>query len=171
MSAQLEERLAAMEARVRIMEDEMAIVRLISSYGPTVDSGQSQVAAALWTANGTYDVGGMEAFAGTEAIAALFDRESHQGLIRGGAGHVLNQPWVRVVGDRAVALGYSVVFKWDGRAFEVFRVSANRWELERRMEGWRVVQRTNRLLNGAQEARALLGSVNETGVGATPPRA
>ena len=162
MSKTLEERLNLVEIRVQSIEDELAIQRLIASYGPTVDSGQSQAAAELWKADGTYDVGGMGASVGTSAIEALFEGEQHQGLIRGGAGHVLNQPWVRVEQDSATAIGYSVVFKWDGAAFVVFRVSANKWELERSPAGWKIVRRTNRLLNGAEEARLLLGTVGKT---------
>jgi hypothetical protein len=155
----MEDRFTVLEERLRKIEDELAIHRLIASYGPTVDSGQSHVAAALWTRDGVYDVGGMGAAAGTGAIAALFDGPAHQELIAGGAGHVLNQPHVQIDGDQAVAIGYSVVFKWDGRAFGVFRVAANRWELARFPPGWKVVRRTNRLLNGAEEARALLGTL------------
>jgi hypothetical protein len=39
---------------------------------------------------------------------------------------------------------------------QAHRVSANRWELERVGGTWRVVRRTNRLLDGTPEARALL---------------
>ena len=36
------------------------------------------------------------------------------------------------------------------------RVSANRWELERIDGTWRVIRRTNRLLDGTPQARRLL---------------
>jgi hypothetical protein len=38
----------------------------------------------------------------------------------------------------------------------VWRVAANRWELLRTPAGWRVTARTNRLLDGTEEARDLL---------------
>ena len=61
-----------------------------------------------------------------------------------------------VDGDRATALGHSCVFRHAGEGFEAWRVSANRWELERRTEGWRVRRRVNRPLDGSEAARALL---------------
>jgi hypothetical protein len=155
----IEKRLEQLEARLQIAEDELAIHRLIASYGPAVDCGDSQAAAALWKADGSYDVGGMSVAAGNAAIAALFDGEQHQGLIREGAAHVLSTPWVRIEGARATAIGYSVVFRRDAGGFVVFRVAANRWELERESDNWTVLRRTNRLLDGAQAARDLLHTV------------
>ncbi len=157
----MEEWLAQLETRLRRLEDELAIQRLIGSYGPSVDSGRSQSAAALWTANGVYDLGDMGISAGAAAVAALLDGPTHQDLIGAGAGHVLSQPQVRIDGDHAVAIGYSVVYRWNGSAFIVHRVAANRWELERVSSAWRVRRRVNRLLNGASEARALLANLSE----------
>lgn len=121
----MEERLAQLETRLRKLEDELAIQRLIGSYGPSVDGGQSQSTAALWTANGIYDLGDLGVSAGAAAVAALLDGPTHQELIGAGAGHVLSQPQVRIDGDRAIAIGYSVVYRWDGREFIVHRVAAN----------------------------------------------
>jgi hypothetical protein len=43
-----EARLAGLETRLRAVEDELAIMRLLSSYGPAVDSGSAAEAAAQW---------------------------------------------------------------------------------------------------------------------------
>ena len=51
----LEERLAALEARLQAAEDHLEILNLINSYGPLVDSGMDQDAAALWVAGGGYN--------------------------------------------------------------------------------------------------------------------
>jgi hypothetical protein len=49
----VEERLAAMEQRLRRVEDELAIGRLIASYGPLVDAGDvdggSHINGVTWT--------------------------------------------------------------------------------------------------------------------------
>jgi hypothetical protein len=152
----MEQRLAQLENRLRRLEDELSIQRLIGSYGPSVDSGRSQSAAALWTEDGVYDVGGLGITVGATAVAALLDGSVHKELIGAGAGHVLSLPQVQIDSDSAVAIGYSVVYRWDGSAFIVHRVAANRWELERVSSVWRVRRRVNRLLNGSAEARALL---------------
>jgi hypothetical protein len=93
---------------------------------------------------------------GSSAIAEMVRGEHHQALIRSGAAHVLGAPLVRVDGDRAVATCYSNVFRVVDGGFEVWRTAANRWELERTVDGWRTTRRTTRLLDGSDEARELL---------------
>ncbi len=43
-----EDRLAALEKRLLAAEDQLEIIRLLNSYGPQVDSGESEAAAHLW---------------------------------------------------------------------------------------------------------------------------
>jgi len=50
-----EDRMEAIEARLQILEDEIAISRLLSSYGPAVDSGKSGPTADLYAQDGTFD--------------------------------------------------------------------------------------------------------------------
>jgi len=59
-------------ARLRRLEDERDITRLIASYGPAVDAGDSDAAARRWAADGTYDVDGwlMEGRADVRAMLA-----------------------------------------------------------------------------------------------------
>ena len=47
-----EERLDRLEARVQALEDELAIIRLVASYGPLVDAGEADAVAALWAEDG-----------------------------------------------------------------------------------------------------------------------
>ncbi|EUA19106.1 snoaL-like domain protein [Mycobacterium xenopi 4042] len=44
-----DDRLTELERRLQTIEDERAIERLIASYGPLVDAGQSEAAAQLWS--------------------------------------------------------------------------------------------------------------------------
>ncbi|MET0137385.1 MAG: nuclear transport factor 2 family protein, partial [Sphingobium sp.] len=74
----------------------------------------------------------------------------------GGAAHMLGPPRIAIEGDAAVAVCYSCVTRWTGKAFELYRVAANRWTLRREDGDWRIVDRRNRLLDGAPEARELL---------------
>ena len=50
--ANVEQELLRMSETLRVLEDEREIIRLISAYGPAVDSGQSEAAAAIWTEDG-----------------------------------------------------------------------------------------------------------------------
>lgn len=152
-----EAELVEIRRRLRRLEDIQSIQQLVASYGPLVDAGESRGAAALWSEQGTYEVKGFGLAQGRSQIMALFDGPSHQELIVQGVAHVLGTPQIEIDGDRAVALGHSVVFRHCGNAvFEVFRVAANRWELIRGGNGWQIDSRVNCLLNGDTAARALL---------------
>ena len=146
-------------ARIRALEDREAIRDLIARYGPLADAGDCAGAAALWTVDGSYDVGGFSIYRGRQQIAALLEGEHHQALIAGGAAHLLGAPVIDLDGDRASARNHSVVFRRAGDGWEAHRVSANGWTLVRTPEGWRVQNRVNRLLDGDARARALIGGL------------
>jgi hypothetical protein len=48
----VEERLAVLEQRLRRAEDELAIARLMASYGPLADAGDADAVAGLWAEDG-----------------------------------------------------------------------------------------------------------------------
>ena len=152
--------LEAIAARLQRLEDLEAIRALIANYGPLADSGKAQALAQLWSEGGEYEVVGFASAKGHEAIAGMIDGPVHRGLMADGCAHLLGPVAIDLDGDRAIARGHSVVMrhvagKSAGR-FEVHRVSANRWMLERRSDGWRVVHRANALLDGQEAARVLL---------------
>lgn len=141
--------------RLELIERRLALYDLIASYGPAVDSGSATAAAGLWSEAGTYDFG-EHVFDGREAIATMVRGPQHQGLIQGGAAHLIGFPLTRIDGDSAVVTGYSQVCRHEGGRFEVWRVSANRWELTWDGSAWKVVSRTAYLLDGREAARLLL---------------
>jgi hypothetical protein len=151
----VEQTVRRLEERLRRVEDELAILRLISSYGPAVDSGSSEAAAAIWTHDGVYD-SDAATWSGRPAIAGMVDGSAHQALIHEGCAHVLAPPHVELDGDAAVATGYSRVYRPAEDGYAVWRLAANRWELARTPEGWRAVRRVNRLIDGSAEPRQLL---------------
>ena len=158
----VEERLAALEMRLQAAEDELAIIRLLSSYGPLVDSGQSEAAAAMWIAGGTYDYsGGAEATA-PEGLIAAYEGPEHQGLVAAGCSHLTATPRITLHGDRAEALAYSYVVKRREGEWFLYRAAINHWSLVRMPKGWRIERRTNRLLQGTEESHALMrGALKE----------
>ena len=152
----LEATVAALAERVRELEDRLAIYDLIARYGPIVDSGSDDAVAQVFREDAVYD-SDPAPMEGRPAISAMVSGEGHQGLIQSGAAHVMALPVVRVDRDHAVATGYSRVYRTDGHGgFQVWRVSANRWELERGVDGWRAVHRVNRLLDGRDDSRQIL---------------
>lgn len=144
--------------RVRSLEDLLAIQHTISRYGPSVDAGESGVVSELWTEDGRYD-SGVGAWTGREAIAGMVEGPQHQGFIHGGCAHVVSAPHIVVDGDRAVALCHAQLLLRDESidGFRAWRITANRWELVRTAEGWKVADRINRQLDGNEEARRLFG--------------
>ncbi|NEA26628.1 nuclear transport factor 2 family protein [Actinomadura bangladeshensis] len=152
----VESRLAALEERLRALEDEREITRLILSYGPLVDSGCAAEVAALWEPGGVYDVDEIM-MTGRPEIEAMVRSADHQRWIAGGCAHVVGPPHVTLDGDEATAVGYTLmIVNRDG--FTLRRATANHWRLRRTEEGWRAVNRTNRVLDGREESPDLLAS-------------
>lgn len=147
--------MAALEERVRLLEDQLAIHRLVNSWGPAVDTGDSRAAAALWAEEGVLE-SDLSHLIGPDAVAAMVESEGQQSLIRQGCAHVQGFPLVTIDGDVATATGYSRVYRYLDGAHEIWRVSANRWEFRRTPSGWRITRRVNHVIDGGPEARELL---------------
>ncbi len=158
MAEDWQERWQALEARVRVLEDQVALAQLVATYGPAVDSGSADAAAALWHEDGVFDVASYFELVGHEGIAGMVNGEGHQALIQHGCGHVLTAPKLVVDGDEARGWNYAFNVRWDGEAdrFWIARLSANEWHFRRGAQGWRVVRRTNVNLDGDDAPRALL---------------
>lgn len=155
----LEARLVETQARLLAAEDHLAIIRLLTSYGPAVDTCSSREAAKLWAENGAYDVGGVHRAVGHDRIAALYEGPHHIGMTKQGSSHLTATPRVTVNGDTAEAVAYSFVILHGGGAeerFWIWRASANYWTLRRGREGWQIAERYNRVLNGSDESHATL---------------
>lgn len=149
-------RVAALEARLRRVEDEADIVRLVASYGPAVDSCSADAVTALWADGGTYEL--QHGTYTSDTMHRVVESDRHLGYVAAGSAHVMTTPRIDLDGDRATALSYSLVFVRDAEAdrWVVDRAAANRWDLERTPDGWKVRRRVNRLVDGGAEARALL---------------
>lgn len=160
---ELQERLRALESRVTVLEDQVALAQLVASYGPAVDSGSADAAARLWCEDGVFDVASYFELVGHEGIAGMVNGEGHQSLIHNGCGHVLTAPKIVVDGDEARGWNYAFNIRWDPGAdrFWIARLSANEWRFRRGADGWRVVRRTNVNLDGDEKPRALLRAAAE----------
>lgn len=166
--ASVEARIDETEGRLAAAEDELAILRILGSYSPRVDSGDAEGVAQLWSDDGVYDVdtGRLE---GHDGLVEMVRGDAHQELIAHGCGHVPSLPVVVLDGDSAVATGYTQLVVRSSRPgrYTVLRVTANRWELERRGpvdapdRGWRVVLRTARAVTDDGEGRQLLARSRE----------
>ncbi|SEP76969.1 SnoaL-like domain-containing protein [Mycobacterium sp. 88mf] len=143
-------------ARLQRLEDELAITKLIASYGPSVDAGNADNAAALWALDGTYDVEDW-LMTGRNGVHQMVSSSGHQDLVAAGCCHFLGPAVVTVDGDSAVAVCESLVLLRDGvSGYRVWRATANHFALERLDGQWQITARTSRLLNGNPYAHTLL---------------
>jgi len=157
------------EDRLRAIEDRLEIYNLIASHPPSADTGADYFARAIYTEDGIIDLGGDKKASGNTAIAASLKSPGHQAAIAGGLAHFAGLPYIALAGDEAVVTSYLQILAPHptadpieipnhgmSKGFRIHRVAANRWELERTPQGWKIKRRTLRVLDGSKEARELL---------------
>lgn len=155
----LEARIAALEGKVRTLEDTLELHDIMVRYGPAVDSGDADAAAGLFAEDAIYDAEGAEPMIGADGVRAMVNGPVHQGLLPNSA-HTIGPSTLRIQGDRATATGYSRVYLREGETFRLWRVAANRWEFLRQGGEWKVAKRVNRLI-GSDDAHEMLASARD----------
>jgi hypothetical protein len=158
-----------LEGRLRAVEDKLAIFHLIASHPPAADTGSDGYYRDAFVPDAVIDLGGGKAANGNEAIAAVVKTPEHQAAIAGGLCHFAGLPRVELDGDSAVAISYLQVLtpNREGKPVElsghglssgyrIHRLGANRWDLKRTEDGWKVTRRAYRMLDGSEGARELL---------------
>lgn len=160
-----EARLLELERRLQRAEDQLAIQNLLMSYGPLVDSATAEPAGELWKPGGGYNFtlpdGGTKRLAAPDEIAGMYSWPGHLDLVNTGCAHLTATPKITVDGDHAQAVGYSVVILKEGERWFLWRAAVNHWTLERTPDGWRIVERFNRALDGSPESHATMKKVLE----------
>ena len=158
------------EERLRAIEDRLEIYNLIASHPPSADTGADDHTRRIYTEDATFDRGGnLQGASGREALAAMVRTPGHQAAIAGGIGHFSSLPHVVLDGDKAIATSYlqilmpqptgdEVELPNHGRSkgFRIHRLVANRWELVRQSDGWKIKSRKLRLIDGSEPAREIL---------------
>jgi hypothetical protein len=166
----------ALEQRLRAVEDHLAILNLIASHPPSADTGADYYTAQVYAEDGEFDRGAnlMGAKGNTE-IAAIMQTPGHQAAIAGGLAHFAGLPHIVIDGDEAVVTSYLQILTPNAsaepvevpnhgasRGFRIHRVGANRWELVRTPQGWKIRRRTLRPLDGSAPAREILSRALES---------
>ena len=152
----VEDRLAALEARLQAAEDQLEIMNLLNTYGPLVDSATAKEAADLWVDGGGYNFGladgEIKRLVAPDEIAGMYSWPGHVDLVNTGCAHFTGTPRISITGDEAQAVGYSFVVLREEEQWIVWRAAVNHWVLRRTDTGWRIVERTNRTLNGSKDS-------------------
>jgi len=140
--------LAEIQKRVQRLEDERAVQRVVSSYGPCAHAGLTSSARSLWLDDGAYDWDAdQEPYLGRDSVDQMLRGDSHQRLIAEGVAHLTFPPLCKIEGVRAVAVTYSLLFVRVEDGYRLFRLGANKWELHRAGSTWKISRRTNRKLD------------------------
>jgi len=160
---------SALESRLRMVEDRLEIYNLIASHPPSADTAAQSYIRSIFADDAELDLGGGKGATGNEAISDLSQRPAHQAAIRGGLAHFAGLPHVALEGDRAVVTSYLQILSPHpsaepvevpahgvSKGYRVHRVGANRWELVRTPDGWKVARRTFRSLDGSDDALHIL---------------
>lgn len=141
----LADTVARLEARVQRLEDERAIIDVLTSYGFAVDADAAELTGSKYTAEAVIDIDGQIFFEGREAIEDMVRGDAHQSILPDCA-HVMGPFVVDVDGDEAVATGYASVFIVRHGERRIWRQAVNRWTLQRTPHGWQVSNRASRAL-------------------------
>jgi hypothetical protein len=158
----------ALEDRLCAVEDKLAIYHLIASHPPAADTGTDSYYRNAFMPDCVIDLGTKTA-TGNEAIGAIVRTNEHQGAIAVGLCHFAGLPRVELRGDTAVAISYLQVLTPNREAkpvelsghgqssgYRIHRLGANRWDLKRTKDGWKVARRAYRMLDGTQDGPKML---------------
>ena len=137
------------EARLRALEDELEIHRLIASYGPLIEAGNRDVAERVFAEDARLEAGGSASYNGIGEL--LYEENVVAGRAKGAA-HAMSFPVVKIVGDSATAICHGFLLYSAAEGFLVSRAASIAWKLERRDGVWRITYRNTHLLNGSPDA-------------------
>ena len=158
-----------LEERMRAIEDRLAIYNLIASHPPSADTGADYYTRAVYADDGVFDRGPHAGGTSKEEIASVVKTPAHQAAISGGLAHFCGLPYIELDGDRAAVTSYLQILMPDpngapvelsnhgtSKGFRIHRVAANRWELARTADGWKIRRRTVRTIDGSEPPREIL---------------
>ncbi|MGH6770666.1 MAG: nuclear transport factor 2 family protein [Xanthobacteraceae bacterium] len=160
---------ATIEDRIRAIEDRLEIYNLIASHPLSADTAAQSYIRSVFTEDAVLDLGGAKTASGNQAISELSQRDAHRQAIKAGLAHFAGLPHVAIDGDSAVVTSYLQILAPHSTAeeievpahgvskgYRIHRVGANRWELTRTAQGWKIKRRSYRTLDGTEPALDIL---------------
>jgi SnoaL-like domain len=137
--------MAALEGRIRELEDDRAIRQLLARYGFSADMEWDEVYVDLFTDDGAIDgaiVGTAGRLEGRADIEETINKSRDHGWIEGRSMHVQgNNLTTHIEGENAVAESYSFAFVREEGGMQLFTCNANRWTLKKIDGAWRIRER------------------------------
>jgi hypothetical protein len=145
-AASTAEQLAALQARLQLLEDKEAIRELFNRYGFTADTGDAKGWSETWAEDGVFDGGKFTSSGREQFFKSIEDPDGvHKRDIEGkGSLHTTGGVTIRVDGLKAWAEGPTLVWVRDGPTFKVFSMAYNHWDLQKNNGRWEMVRRIAR---------------------------
>jgi hypothetical protein len=171
----LPQQVAALERRVRALEDERELRDLLHRYSVGADVHRGAPWVDLFTEDGVYDLGGRNVegafsgrFEGAEELLGLIT--GHGMPPEGRAQHHHGPMRFEVSGDDASAESYSITYLLDddGEA-RIYCLGFSRWTFRRENGRWRIAERQRRELGARAEREVILPP--DAGLGPGAPAA
>lgn len=162
----VQDRLAALEVRLRLLEDEKAIRELLARYGYYADAPLDEEYFGLFTEDCVMNVSSGRGedpyevirWEGLEEMRRFLGERTaqHGNGFYGHSFHVQgNNLAIKITGDEAVASGYSFIFHQDGPTLKLLSASMNEWAFRREGGQW-LIQMRKRRMAGAPDAKEVL---------------
>lgn len=159
-----------LETRLRAIEDRLEIYHLIASHPPNADTAADFYTEAVYLEDGVFDRGeGLSGAVGAQEIGAITQTPEHQHAIDAGIAHFAGLPIIEIDGNTATVTSYLQLLYPDTTGedrelpnhgfscgYRVHRVVANRWDLLKTDDGWKISRRTLRPLDDTKPGRAIL---------------
>lgn len=161
-----DDRLTALEARLRLLEDEKELRELLARYGYYADAPVDEEYFALFTDDCVMDVSAgrgedpyeIVRWEGIDELRRFMTERTalHDNGFYGHSFHVQgNNLAIKVTGDDAVANGYSFIFHQDGPTLKLLSASMNEWAFRREGGRWLIQMRKRRMAGAPDVAEVL----------------
>src|SRR6266545_2722623 len=145
----------SLEDRIRAIEDRFEIYNLIASHPPSADTAGSDHIAASWVEDGVFDRDeNLSSPRGRDTIAKQVLGPDHHAAIDGDTAIVTS--YLQILVPQTQGDPVDVPNHGSNRGFRIHRMTANRWQLVRTPQGWKIKHRTLRQLDGSEPARKIL---------------
>ena len=138
--AELARRVEDLSTRLQRVQDELAVTRLLTSYGFAVDGDDADGCADLYADDAVITLDDAVTLTGREQIRSIVTSDAHQAVLPHCA-HVMGPFAVEVSGDHAAATGYMTIYTLKTGVRRIWRQGLSRFELSRQPAGWRIDRR------------------------------
>jgi len=158
---------AALEARLKILEDKQEIAQLLAMHPLAIDSGDGDFWMSNWTKDSVMDrtldpeahSGHYEGVYGWDTMLKEIKGPELAASRKAGLMHLNTPPSIKLDGDKATATNYTELIMAEGKGLRIQVVLANRWELVRQNGRWMIGKRTMREMSHEESFSLMQGGL------------